>query len=135
MAKTFRELLDACGQGEIDSCFNDDNFPLEPHLPGDDEWEVYEHRFPFAVHMDLGNFSSLERAGFRLCGPRRAMEFVAAHPELQLDHPIVVTAYYCELGGLYMPVFSAKDGKRVLTFGAVGSDFSPRFGWLLLCRK
>lgn len=134
----WQTLLAACQQDEVDPDFNEANFPLEPVAPDEAEWEVYEHHFLRTVRGRMA-FRGIERLGYRYCGPRRAMEFVAAHPDLQLDHPLVVTARWQDLdGNWYAPVFYRDDDERDLRLGFLAYDFGPRYaryGWLVLRKR
>jgi hypothetical protein len=135
IAKTWRELFDACRQDYCNKYFNEKNFPLEPVAADEGEWEVYEHHFLEVVTGEVA-FRRLEEMGYRLCGPRRAMEYIAEHLELQLDHLIVVTALWpLGCGDWAVPVFSGPSGRRDMSLSGLDDKFNPLHGWLVLRRK
>lgn len=132
----WRELLYRCGQDSVHSDFNYVNFPLEETTVLDEaEWEPCEHNFSEVMRGRVA-FQELEKSGYRLCGPRRAMEFIAAHSELQRDHEVVITTRWKDQDGIwYVPVFDFVDGKRIAVLSALSNDFTSRCGWIVLRRK
>ena len=73
-----------------------------------------------------------------LTGSRRAMEYIAAHPDAQLDHPIILplraqdsSDYWC------LPVFSRiwRGGQRSLDLCYTVSTFYSSYGWLVLRKR
>ena len=135
-AKTFSDLLADCRQSRVNPHFNEENFPLEPVAPDEADWEVYEHHFEETVTGEEA-FRRLEEMGYRLCGPRRAMEFIAAHPDLQLDRSVIVTARWLDSdGGWCAPIFYRHDGRRGLNLDCLGDDdFGSGCGWLVLHKR
>jgi hypothetical protein len=132
---TFQSLLAACRQDWVSSDFNETNFPLEPVSPDEDEWEVVEYHFGRLVTGEEA-FSELEKMGYRLCGPRRAMEFVAVHPDIQGDHPLVVTARWQSSSGYWCaPVFYLDVVKRKAYLEYLGHVLNPSHGWLVLHKR
>jgi len=134
----WQTLLAACRQVWVDPDFNEENFPLEPVAPDEDEWEVHERHFEKKVFGEK-TFRRLEEMGYRLCGPRWAMQYIAEHPDLQLNHPLIATArwwhpcgFWCApiFGGGHVPVF-----ERNLVLLSLARRFGPRGGWLVLRRK
>ncbi len=133
----FADLLAACKQnGYVNSDFNKENFPLEPVASDESEWEVYEHHFDETVNgMDA--FKKLEELGYRLCGPRRAMEYVAnGHLDVQLDHSLIVTARWQNSSGVWCaPIFRRHYDERRLSLCGIGGGFDPSYGWLVLRKR
>ncbi|MFA5413122.1 MAG: hypothetical protein WC348_01080 [Patescibacteria group bacterium] len=129
----FRRLLDMCKQDWVNPDFNEANCPLEPVAPDEHYWEVYEHHFDRMMTGEEA-FAELEKLGYRLLGGlRRAMEFIAAHPDIQLDHPLIITArWQIQDGVWYAPVARRHGGERDLGLNCLDRDFSPNFGWLVL---
>ncbi len=135
-AKTFAELLAACRQGWVNPDFNEANFPLEPVAPDEDDWEVYEYHFKDVVTGEQA-MKELEAMGYRLLGgSRRGLEFLAKNSDLQMDHPLVITARWQDRGGdWYAPFASRGGGRRGLILNYLGFDFSPVYGWLVLRKR
>jgi hypothetical protein len=129
----FRRLLDMCKQDWVSSDFNEANFPLEPVAPDEAEWEVVEHHFD---RMVIGEeaFAELEKLGYRLLGgSRRAMKFIAAHLDIQLDHPLVITARWQFPNGCWCaPIAGRVGGERGLSLLGLVRGFLPHYGWLVL---
>lgn len=136
----FQSLLAACRQDLVEPEFTEKHYPLEPVAPDEDKWEVVEHKFDGKMKGEDA-FTELRAMGYRLCGPRRAMEFIAAHPDLQLDHPLMVTARWQDpKDGWCAPVFSrAREVGRYLYVERLdrdfGDDFRPGFSWLVLKKR
>ena len=133
----WQNLLDACRQKQIYEDFTEAHYPLEPVAADESEWEVYEHHFEETVTGEEA-FTRLEKLGYRhLNGTRRAMQFVAEHPNLQLDHPLVVTArWQFSVGRWCAPVF-CRDGDwcELGLDWLDSSKFEPCFGWLVLRKR
>jgi hypothetical protein len=135
VASTFRDLLAACRQDWVSPDFNGANYPLEPTDPDEAEWEVYEYHFSETANGEDA-FKNLEKLGYRLCGVRRAMEFIAAYPDLQLDHPLVITARWQDPRGYWCAPFADRGvGKRRLDLVYLARGFDPRYGWLVLRKR
>ena len=141
MKNSFTDLLSACKQVWVNDNFNENNFPLEPAAPDESEYEVYEHHFDKTVKgMDV--FKKLEDIGYRLCGPRRAMGYIAnGHLNDQLAHPLIITARgqgSTDYWYAYAPVFEIFDGNYggcCLVLVSLDRDFDPFYGWLVLRKK
>ena len=140
---TFKSLLDACHQdGYRSSDFTEDRFPLEPVATDEADWEVVEHYLTKTGTLDDGlkQLKKLEAKGEikLLTGSRRAMEYIAAHPEAQLDHPIILPLRARDSGGdCCLPVFSRRwgGGRRSLFLCRTGSTFGSLCSWLVLRPK
>ncbi|MBI5071898.1 hypothetical protein HZB93_03350 [Candidatus Falkowbacteria bacterium] len=132
----FQSLLAACQQNLVKPDFNGEHYPLEPVTLDEHEWEVAEYHFKDVI-SDERAFAKLKAMGYRLCGVRRAMEFIAVHPDLQLDHPLVVTARWQSSDDhRYVPIFHrAREVGRYLYLDRLPRDFDPNFGWLLLRKR
>lgn len=132
----FQSLLAACQQNLVKPDFNEEHYPLEPVTLDEHDWEVAEYHFKDVI-SDEQAFAELKAMGYRFCGVRRAMEFIAVHPDLQLDHPLVVTARWQSPDGhWYVPIFHrAREVGRYLYLDDLPRDFDPNFGWLVLRRK
>ncbi len=133
---TWRSLLNACKQELVNGEFTEEHYPLEPVADDENEWEICEHHFNETVTEEEA-FRRLPELGYRLLGgPRRAMEFVAKNPDLQMDHPLVVTARWRRPKGLwYAPVFYRDDGRRSLILDWLVVAFNPICGWLVLRKR
>jgi hypothetical protein len=112
--------------------FNEKNYPLEPVAIDEEQWEVYDYHFSEMIDGREA-FNQLEKLGFRLfSGSRRAMQFIAEHPQLIEDHPLI-------LAGLsfqgYLPLFERPGERRFLNGHMLDSNITPRYGWLVLRRK
>lgn len=144
VCKTFAELLAACQQGFVNPGFTEERWHLEPVEPDEDEWEVAEYFFTDDADgiEKLRRLAELEKRGeirmFR--GVRRAMEFVASHLNLQLNHPLVVPVSAQDSDGvLCLPVFDfdwVDDVReRGLHLFLVRLGFSSFCGWLVLRKR
>jgi hypothetical protein len=131
---TFQSLLAACQQDGVHPDFIEEHFPLEPVAPDEDEWEVYEHRFEETMNGEEA-FRRLEGLGYRFCGVRRAMEFIA---DLRLNHPLIVTVRWqdpCD-HYWYVPVFDQGGVERVLDLRFLANGFEPHYcRWLVLRKR
>ena len=128
-------LLAACRQDWVAFDFDEVKFPLEPIASDEAEWEVYEHHFEEKV-LGKKAFRLIRKMGYRLCGPRRAMEFIIGYPSIQLDRPVIVTARWQSREGLWCaPVFCGSIGKREVNVCGLARDFDPCYGWLVLRRR
>lgn len=142
LPRSFADLLVACKQ--YHNSINEKKFPLEPVSPEEDDWEVYEHHYTSNVN-GTGFLNDIEKLGYRPCGLRRAMEYIAdGHQDDQLDHPIVVTTavehrdMYNQFRGWIVPIFTEEaGGRRSLISGVIGLDscFKPGDVWLVLRKK
>lgn len=135
----WQELLDACQQKYVSPFFNEENFPSEPVASDEAEWEAYEHHFSEVVAGETV-FRRLEELGYKLCGPCRAMEFIASNPTIQLDHPLVVTTQKQGKNGIwYVPIFSwvteFQTIDPILILGNLDHKFYPQCGWLVLRKR
>ncbi len=135
--KTFNHLLSLC---RLDSV-NPDNFseeycPLEPVALDEAEWEVYEHHFSETMNGEVA-FRELQKMDYRLLnGSRRAMEFLAIHPDIQIHHPLIITVRCQNPEGEWFVPIAGRDGvKRDLRLSWLDEDFDPNYGWLVLRRK
>ncbi|PIT88553.1 MAG: hypothetical protein COU29_02115 [Candidatus Magasanikbacteria bacterium CG10_big_fil_rev_8_21_14_0_10_36_32] len=91
LTRSFADLLAICKQTSCHNInFNEKNFPLEPIDDGEDEWEVCEFHFDKNI-KETSALIKLTKNGYRLCGPRRAMEFIANNPNIQFNHPLILT--------------------------------------------
>ena len=128
----FRMLLDLCQQDWVDPDFNFTNCPLES-MEDEDEWELEEYHFDRTLNGEQA-LRELEAMGFRLLnGSRRAMQFIAAHPDLQSDHALIVTT---RSFGLFAPVFHQREAKRRLSLlPTMLGEVNPSCGWLVLKKR
>ena len=107
--------------------------------PDESEWEVKEHFFgDDATGVEkLRRLAEMEEKGeIRSCGVRRAMEYVAIHMDVQLDHPLVIpVSAQSSDGNLCLPAFNYNwndNRQRKLNLYNVSNDFNQRCGWLVL---
>jgi len=135
LGTVWRTLIAACRQTWVSSGFNEEHFPLESVAPDEADWEVYEHHFDQPIEGEEA-FRRLEEMGYRLCGPRRAMEFIVAHPDIQLDHPLVITARWQERGRHWSaPFFFRCGAEREVYLRHLVGVFGPDAGWLVLRKR
>lgn len=135
--KTFIHLLSLC---RLDSVhpdnFNEEHCRLEPVAPDEADWEVYEHHFSGTMNGEVA-FHELQKLDYRLLnGSRRAMEFLAIHPDIQIHHPLIITARWQNSEGEWFVPIAGRDGvKRDLRLSWLDEDFDLNYGWLVLRRK
>jgi hypothetical protein len=132
----FQALPAACQQELVHPYSNEQNFPLEPISPDEDDWEVCKYHFPGIVNGEEA-FSELEKLGYRLLGGlRRATQFVVDHPDLLLKHELIVTASWQGSNGYrYAPLFSlGSHGCNIQLYGLQGF-YNSTYGWLVLKKR
>lgn len=136
--KTFDELLADCKQDFISHNFKEKYFPLEPIAPDEDKWEVCEYHFKTKI-TGQDAFRELRKMGYRLLdGSRRAMEYMAAKRNINIEYSLIITAcWQFPDHQWYAPVFHQGGGIRYVE--TVNLDrskrFGPSFGWLVLRKK
>ena len=143
LTATFASLLEACHQtGYCNPDFTESRWPLEKVEADEADWEVVEHYLTKTGALEDG-VKQLEKLATKgeirlLTGSRRAMEYIAAHPDAQLDHPIILplraqysSDYWC------LPVFSRYWNGRQRRLGLYYTDdaFGSDDGWLVLRPK
>jgi hypothetical protein len=132
---SFSDLLGACRQKMINPNFTEENFPSEPVLPDENKWEPYEYGFNSWVQGEDA-LAIAQKSGYRLCGPRRAMEYIAnGRQNNQLKNPIIITAQWKNINDLMVPVFNSGNGERVINVISLSYHFPPNFKWLVLRKK
>lgn len=145
VGKSFKDLLAACKQTWVDPRFNADNFPLEPVVDDEDEWEVRQYVFEWAG-MRQGNlrsfFNELACLGYRLCGVRRAMEYIAdGHLNAQLTHKFLIPVSWLDSETRYwfIPLLcnDSCSGSRILELCELDCRYtqSSNVVFLVLQRK
>lgn len=142
--QSFADLLQACQQKWFNSDFTEVRWPLEPVATDEHEWEVAEYFFGDDANGDekVRRLVELEKTGTirMLGGVRRAMEFVAAHPDLQKHHHLVVPVSARDsVGNVCLPVFCwsmdyGLEG-REFCLCIAGNGFSSSYGWLVLRKR
>ncbi|MFA6486326.1 MAG: hypothetical protein WCT40_03090 [Candidatus Magasanikbacteria bacterium] len=141
--KSFTELLAACRQYCVNNDFIEPSWPLEPVAADEREWEVVEHHFDKTVKLKYG-LAMLKDLAMKgeirlLVGSRRAMEWIADHPDAQLDHPVIIPlAAQNSDGSLVVPIFARHwdDGQqRDLHLCYLDHDASPVYAWLVLRKR
>ena len=136
--ESFAELLAACNLvNNAGVGFNETDWPLEPVEPDEDDWEVCLYHFPDQVTFEAG-LNRLKQMAARgeirlLTGSRRAMKWIAMHPDAQLDHPIILPLYGREWVGIF-PVF-IDNHNRNLTLHRSMDEVGLDCGWLVLREK
>jgi hypothetical protein len=140
--KIFREmefnyLIAACAQLEISAEFREEYFPVEPIAGDENEWKVCPHRFSEDIVGDEAIRQLGADPGCRLLnGSRRAMEYIADNPAIQLSMPLIVTAgRQFPDGYWYVPVFYWHGKKRRLILYRLDGIFLACCGWLVLRRR
>ena len=140
IGKTFKSLRSACRRIQFDSNFTEENFPLEPLAPDEDDWVVHVHDFDRVVPPERA-FDELKRLGYRLLGgSRRAMEFIATYSDpglVGLDRPLVITVRRESLPGernWLVPVFVRRGNGRRLDVEYLASA-REGYGWLVLKKR
>jgi hypothetical protein len=132
---TWQSLLTACKQARVHSDFTEAHFPLEPMPADEDEWEVHQHRFSEVV-IGEDAFRQLENLGYRHCGVRRAMQFVAKCPNLQWDHPLVVTTrWHRSIGNDWCVPVLRRGAGYCLDLNWLGGTFGREYWWLVLRKR
>jgi hypothetical protein len=134
----WQTLLDDCRQNRVDPDFTEANFPLERIASDEHKWEVYVYHFPKMVWGE-DVLPQLEKLGYRPCGVRRAMQFVAENRYLQLNEDLVVTGRWRARDGSWFPIFRLSlDHDRLLSVIKLGHGFNPSVfhpnenrGWLV----
>jgi hypothetical protein len=107
-------LYDACRQDWKDSNINEKNFPL---LDDGTVHPVEEYCLGHNVASGKQAEKELKKLGFKLVGMKRAMEYIVAHLNSQLDHPVVVLGaqWQYPLDRVYVPCFYwDEDGRSLL---------------------
>lgn len=140
---SFASLLAACKQdGYCNPDFTESRWPLEAVAPDEDEWEEHRHHFEETVTIEEGirRLKEMEAKGeIRLIGPRRAMKWIAAHLDAQLEQPIILPLpAQNSVGGLVAPIFYRywlDDFRRYLRLYNLGNDAAPYCGWLVLRKR
>jgi hypothetical protein len=129
----FQSLLVACRQNWVSPDFNETNFPLEPVAPDEADWEVVEHHFDRTM-TGKEAFVELQQLGYRLLGgSRRGLEFLAANPGLQNDHPLVITARWRHQDGNWFVPITKRYELDLCYY--LASCFAPHYGWLVLRKR
>jgi hypothetical protein len=118
---TFKSLLAACHQAWVNSDITEDHFPL---LDDGTKGPVEEYCFGKTI-TGLEAERQLKKMGYKLIGMKRGMEYIAAHPDNQLDHPIIVLGaqWQFPIGNVYVPYFCRFNGKRYLYLIWIGYEF------------
>ncbi len=133
----------ACKQNWIDPDLMEPRWPLEPVAVDEGEWEVVEHHFDKKVSLKDG-IAALKKLAKKgdvrlLAGLRRAMEWIAAHPNAQLDHPIILPLARMDSDGyLVVPIFNRIWGythRRDLSLSRLDDVAYPHFAWLVLRKR
>jgi len=142
LGESFAELLAACKFDEnVLKKFNEENWPLEPVEPDEDEWEVFEYQFPKVTMIDQG-LEQLQEMVVKgeirlLTGSRRALKWIAEHPNAQLDHSIILPIpERVAFNQMVIPVFEAGyPHRRIINFRLVDTAAFQNFRWLVLRKK
>jgi hypothetical protein len=136
-ARYFRSLLAACRQDEVSTNFNSDCFPVEPLASDEEEWVECLYGFAEDV-VGLRALQDMLKLGYRPCGVRRAMKYLAQNPGLQDKNHIVVTSVGKD--NEYencLPVFSRdrRYAKRCVLLNSVECTYGTTYRWLVLCPR
>ena len=110
---TFDRLLIATHQDTVNSDFTEGHFPLVDDGTGN--LPVEEYGFDRGIkHTEV--VAELAKLGLKPVGIKRAMEYIAAYPDAQLDHPIVIIgAQWTGAYGLVrVPIFDRDGSERNL---------------------
>ncbi|MCX6779170.1 MAG: hypothetical protein NTU97_02985 [Candidatus Magasanikbacteria bacterium] len=83
----FDTLLSDCHQDRNDNDITEEAFPLVDDGTGDRE--ILEYSFGRTVTGHEAE-NVLRKKGYVLIGMKRAMEYVASHPDAQKAHPLIV---------------------------------------------
>jgi hypothetical protein len=135
-ARYFRSLLAACRQDEVGHYFNSDCFPVEPLASDEEEWVECLYVFPGDV-VGMQALQDLRKLGYRPCGVRRAMKYLARNPGLQDRNPIVLTSVGTDELEYCLPVFCRdwRHAKRCILLNNVDCTFGTDYRWLVLCPR
>ena len=107
--------------------FNEVNFPLEPK---EELREVIQHQFE---DTDTGHkrLEWAESQGLELAGIRATGLYLQAHPELQMNNPVIGGGQWRDGRGIVcVPVFFRDGGEPDVGLGRLGNEFSPDCVWL-----
>jgi len=143
---TFTGLLKASKRNWHNPRFTKMRLTLEPIAADESEWEIDEHFFTTKITVEEGlhRLEEMQKSGeIRLCGIRRAMECIIAHPNIEKEHPLAVQASsqdpdesfcslavfsWCDSSGGFAEMYSLQ-----LCDSTEPSD--PSWGWLILRKK
>mgnify|MGYP001584498394 CR=1 FL=1 len=138
----WQDLFNACKQSWFNPDFTEARWPLEPVAVDEAVWDVGELLFDDDVtgEVKIGRLKEMvEKGEIRFCGIRRAMEYVATHLDVQLNHPLVVpVSAQDSVGFLCLPAFRYRwggYGRRRLALCRVSDGFGRRCGWLVLRKR
>lgn len=139
----WQTICAACQQFWVNPDFTEARFPLEPVALDEADWEMGEHHFAETVTVEEGLRRLTEMASkgeFRLpTGSRLAMKYIAAHPDAQLDHPVILPLRAQDSDGDWVvPFFGRRwrdDRKRSLDLCRLGNLATPGCGWLVLRKR
>jgi hypothetical protein len=155
----FNKLLTACRQ-LFDRDFKETNLKLEPVETDENEWKVDEIPIESDKMSIADGFHQLEKltenGEIRLCGLRRAMEYIAALKEKegvgQMYHPIIIPVrVQCQDNSISVPIFtsfihggfrrrrltklSLFDLDMAFTNIKISGDFTTKCTWLILRKR
>ncbi|MEK7508568.1 MAG: hypothetical protein AAB568_01795 [Patescibacteria group bacterium] len=140
----WQTLLKACRQDCGEPHFTKSRWPLGPVAADEAGWEVTEYRNDHSVTgfkalQHLEDMVAKSNGQFRLmAGSRLAMEYIAKHPDAQLDHMVILPISALDPSDCWcLPVFGNWLDIRKRSFGLFNTAgmFRPHCGWLVLKRK
>lgn len=126
----FQALLAGCQLKSIHPQLNENNFSLEP--PEEiinNEVIIYHHNDNLITGEKL--FAKIQGLGYKLCGIRQAMEFIA---ENRLDIPLLVAVPWKNPKNnlIYIPLFYKINGERTADLFWLKNYVGPFWGVLML---
>jgi len=138
--RLFIKLLSACKMKWVDENFTEKNFSLEPITADESDWEVCVHHFKYYTYYFSAIKKIKKNPNYQLCGPRRAMEYIAHRRNLR--NPLIMTTHWWNSGGECwgIPIIGRSwDYNRIINLAYISkgedADFPPEYGWLVLKRK
>lgn len=123
VASAWQTLLASCKQNWVNSDVTEEHFPL---VDDGTVNPVEECCLGHDVSTGKKAEAELKKLGYKLVGMKRAMEYIAKHPDSQLDHPVVVLGAQWRHpdGHVSVPYFDRNDDKRDLHLGWIDDEFN-----------
>lgn len=130
--QSFAQLLAACRQDSVNPDFTEEHFPLVDDGTG--TLPVEEYCFGRGI-VDREAVAELAKLGLKPVGIKRAMEYIATHPDAQLDHIILVIGaqWMDDYGHIRAPYFYQERSQREIHFTTFdGHEYHDRVHFLVV---
>lgn len=126
----FQNLLTTCLQHWVNEEITVEHFPLVDD--GTSDKEIIECGFD-NILTGFEAENKLKSRGYKLVGMRRALEYIASHPDAQKDHPLIVLgAQWHNSGCIRLPVFYWGYDKLFLNLRWMSDEFNPDCRFLVV---